>query len=138
MKGAIWTGRIISTLIILFMLFDGIAKVVRFKPYVDGTVAAGYPDHLVVPLGIIALIPTILYAIPRTSVLGAILLAAYWGGAVATHLRLGQTAWVMPVMFGVLAWFALWLREPRIRTLVPLRNPNANASPTDASAAARG
>src|SRR5581483_5496673 len=102
-----------SALIILFMLFDSIAKIVRFKPYVDGTVAAGFADSLVVTLGFVALIPTILYAIPRTSVLGAILLAAYFGGAVATHVRLGQSMWPFPVVFGVLTWFALWLRDPR-------------------------
>ena len=67
MKAAIWTGRVISTLIVLFMLFDSIAKIVRLKPYVVGTVAAGYPDHLVAILGFVGLIPTILYAIPRTS-----------------------------------------------------------------------
>ena len=114
---ALWTGRIISTLIILFMLFDAIAKIVRFKPYVDGTVAAGFADHLVVILGFVALVPTILYAIPRTSFIGAILLAAYFGGAVATHVRLGQPFW-FPIAFGVLTWFALYLRDARVRALV--------------------
>ena len=133
MKAAIWTGRVISALIILFMLFDSIAKIVRFKPYVVGTVAAGYPDHLVAILGFVGLIPTVLYAIPRTSVLGAILLAAYWGGAVATHVRLEQAAWPFPVVFGVLAWFALWLREPRLRALVPLRSQAPGTAPPSLS-----
>ena len=119
-KGALWTGRIISTLIILFMLFDGGAKVVRFAPYVDATVKAGYADNLIVSLGIVTLVCTILYAIPQTSVLGAILLAAYFGGATATHVRLGQPFW-FPIVFGILTWLALYLREPRLRKLVPLR-----------------
>ena len=119
-KGSLWTGRIISGLIILFMLFDGGAKVVRFAPYVEGTVKAGFADSFVVPLGIVELICTIIYAIPQTSILGAILLAAYFGGATATHVRLGQPFW-FPIVFGILTWLALYLREPRLRSLVPLR-----------------
>ena len=102
------------------MLFDGAAKVVRFAPYVDATVKAGYADNLIVSLGIVTLVCTILYAIPQTSVLGAILLAAYFGGATATHVRLGQPFW-FPIVFGILTWLALYLREPRLRKLVPLR-----------------
>ena len=120
MKASLWTGRIISTLIILFMLFDGGAKVVRFAPYVEGTVKAGFADSLVVPLGIVSLVCTILYAIPQTSILGGILLAAYFGGATATHVRLGQPFW-FPIVFGILTWLALYLREPRLRKLIPLR-----------------
>jgi hypothetical protein len=119
-KGALWTGRIISALIILFMLFDSGAKIVRFRPYVEGTVKAGFADSLVVPLGIVGLICTILYAIPQTSILGAILLVAYYGGATATHVRLGQPFW-FPIVFGILTWLALYLREPRLRPLIPLR-----------------
>jgi hypothetical protein len=120
-KGSLWTGRVISTFIILFMLVDGGAKVVRVTPYVEGTVKAGYADALVVPLGIIALICTIVYAIPQTAVLGAILMSAYYGGATATHVRLGQPFY-FPVVFGILVWVALYLREPRLRQLVPLRS----------------
>jgi hypothetical protein len=116
----VWTGRIISGFIILFMLFDGGAKVARFAPYVKGTVEAGFADSLVVPIGILGLFCTILYAIPQTSILGAILLTGYYGGATATHVRLGQ-AWYFPVVFGILVWLAMYLREPRLRELVPLR-----------------
>ena len=116
----VWTGRIISGFIVLFMLFDGGAKVVRFAPYVEGTVKAGYADSLVVPLGIVGLVCTILYAIPQTSILGAILLTAYYGGATATHVRLGQPFY-FPIVFGVLVWIAMFLREPRLRSLIPLR-----------------
>ena len=119
-SGSLWTGRIISALIILFMLFDSGAKIVKFAPYVEGTVKAGYAQNLVVPLGIVGLISTILYAIPQTSILGAILLTGYFGGATATHVRLGQPFY-FPIVFGVLVWLALYLREPRLRALVPLR-----------------
>jgi DoxX-like family len=119
------TGRVISTLIILFMLFDSGAKIVKFAPYVKGTTAAGYSASLVVPLGIVGLVCTIVYAIPQTSVLGAILLAGYFGGATATHVRLGQPFY-FPVVFGVLVWLALYLREPRLRALVPLRSPSGD------------
>lgn len=120
MKASLWTGRIISILIILFMLFDGGAKVVRFAPYVEGTMKAGFADNFVVPLGIVELVCSILYAIPQTSILGAILLAAYFGGATATHVRLGQPFW-FPIVFGILTWLALYLREPRLRKLIPVR-----------------
>ena len=116
----VWTGRIISGFIVLFMLVDGGAKVARFAPYVEGTVKAGYADSLVVPLGILALFCTIIYAIPQTSILGAILMTAYYGGATATHVRAGQPFY-FPVVFGILVWVAMYLREPRLRALVPLR-----------------
>jgi hypothetical protein len=120
-RGALITGRVISALIIVFMLFDGIAKVMRLAPYVKGTVEAGYSDRLVIPLGILGLVCTILYAIPKTSVLGAILLTAYFGGATATHVRAGQPFY-FPVVFGILVWLALYLREVRLRALIPLRS----------------
>lgn len=115
------TGSIISGFIGLFMLFDGGAKVAKFAPYVEGTVKAGFASSLVVPLGILALFCTILYLIPRTCILGAILLTAYFGGATATHVRLGQPFY-FPVVFGILTWFALYLRDPRVRALVPVRS----------------
>ncbi len=119
-KASLWIGRVIGVLIILFMVVDGGAKVMRLPPYVDGTVKAGFADSLVVPLGIVALICTILYAIPQTSVLGAILLTGYYGGATATHVRLGQPFY-FPVVFGILVWLALYLRDLRLRELIPLR-----------------
>lgn len=120
-KKMIWTGRIISALIILFMLVDGGAKVVKVKPYVEGTVRVGYAERLVVPLGIVALICTIIYAIPQTSVLGAILMTTYFGGATATHVRTGESFY-FPVVFGILVWVALYLRDTRLRALIPLRS----------------
>jgi hypothetical protein len=115
------TGNIIGGLIILFMLADGAAKVMKFKPYVEGTVKAGFAESLVVPLGVLALFCTIVYMIPRTSILGAILLTAYFGGATATHVHLGQPFY-FPVVFGILTWLALYLRDTRVRALIPLRS----------------
>src|SRR2546427_1851501 len=119
-KKMLWTGRIISALVILFLLIDSVGKIVKLAPYLEGTVKVGYPASLVVPLGIVLLICTVVYAIPITSVLGAILLTGYLGGATATHLRVGQPFW-FPVMMGVLLWAALFLREERLRALIPLR-----------------
>jgi len=119
-KKMLWTGRIISGLVILFMIVDSVGKVMKFAPYLEGTVRVGYPASLVVPLGIVLLICTVVYAIPITSVLGAILLTGYLGGATATHVRVGQPFW-FPVMMGVLLWAALFLREERLRALIPLR-----------------
>lgn len=118
-KKAVWVGRIITALIVLFMLVDGGGKAMKFAPYIEGTTRLGYPVGLVVPLGILALVCTIVYAIPRTSVLGAILLTAYFGGATATHVRLSQPFY-LPVAFGILVWVALYLRDARLRALIPL------------------
>jgi hypothetical protein len=89
---------------------------------VDGfTKQHGYPEWVIVPLGIVELVCTILYLIPQTSVLGAILLTGYLGGATATHVRVSEAAFVGPVLFGVLLWLGLYVREPRLRALTPWR-----------------
>ena len=119
-KKMLWTGRVISALVILFLLLDSGGKLARFTPYLEGTVKVGYPVGLVVPLGIVLLICTVVYAIPHASVLGAILLTGYLGGATATHVRVGQPFW-FPVIMGVLVWAGLFLREERLRALIPLR-----------------
>ena len=118
-RTAVISGRIIGTLIILFMIVDSIGHVMKFAPYVKGTVDVGYPASLLVPLGIVELFCTILYAIPRTTILGAILLTAYFGGATATHVRMGQPFYI-PIVFGILVWLALYLRDSRLRTFIPL------------------
>lgn len=118
----LWTGRIISTLITLFMLFDSTIKVLRLSPAVEGTVHIGYPASLVLPIGIVALISTVLYAIPRTAVLGAVLLTGYFGGATASQVRLEDHLFYLPVIFGILAWGGLFLRDRRLRALLPLRS----------------
>ncbi len=123
-KRMLWAGYIISTLPTLFLLFDGIAKL--FKPafVVEGTLKYGYAESVIIPLGIVLTLCTILYVIPRTAVLGAILLTGYLGGAVNTHVHAGE-GWfpiLFPVIFGVLLWGGLYLRDERLRALLPLRS----------------
>ncbi len=121
-KSALWSGRSISALITCFMLFDAAVKLVQASPAVEGTVRLGYPAWEIVPIGIAALISVILYTIPRTSVLGAILLTAYLGGATATQVRVQDPWLVMPVFMGVLVWAGLYLRNEDLRRLVSLGN----------------
>ena len=118
----LWIGRIASGLLILFLLFDGAMKLVKPAIVVEGTVRLGYPEYTIVPIGIVLLISTIFYAIPRTSVLGAILLTGYLGGAVATHVRVGGTAFekLFPIIMGVFVWGGLYLRNAQLRRLIPL------------------
>jgi len=121
----IWAGRILSALPLLFLLLDGVAKLVKPAPVVEGTVKLGYPETVIVPLGIVLLTCTILHVIPRTSVLGAILLTGYLGGAVATHVRVGDplfTHVLFPIYLGVLIWGGLYLRDDRLHALIPLRS----------------
>jgi len=122
-KFQIWAGRTISALVVLFFLFDGGIKVMRLAPAVEGTVRLGYPENLLVSIGIVALICVTLYAVPHTSVLGAILLTGYLGGATATQVRVGASLFsvLFPVIFGILIWAGLFLRDDRLRALVPLR-----------------
>ena len=120
-KAMLWTGRVLTGLIAAFMLLDGGMKLVKPSFVVEGTKQVGFAESTIVPLGITLLISTILYLIPRTSVLGAILLSGYLGGAVATHVRLGDGNQWFAVVFGVLAWLGLYFRDARLRALVPLR-----------------
>jgi hypothetical protein len=106
------------------MLFDGIFKLPKPAPVVDSFKKLGYDPDIAIPIGVLALLCAILYAIPRTAVLGAILLTGYLGGAVATHVRVDDplfTHILFPVYFGVLAWVGLYLRDERLRALVPVR-----------------
>jgi hypothetical protein len=117
----LWTGRVLTGLITAFMLMDGGMKLFKPAIVVEGTKQVGFAESTIVPLGITLLVSTILYAIPRTSVLGAILMTGYLGGAVATHVRLADgNAW-FAVAFGILAWLGLYLRDARLRSLTPLR-----------------
>jgi hypothetical protein len=119
-----WAGWILSGLPALFLLADSVGKLVRPAPVVEGTVQLGYPESVLIGLGIVLLVSTVLYLIPRTCVLGAILLTGYLGGAVATHVRVGHplfTHTLFPVYFGVILWAGLYLRDERLRALLPLR-----------------
>ena len=126
-KTRLWTSYLMSGLVILFMLMDSIMKFVQPPEVIEGTLALGFANHHLPVLGILGLISTLLYALPRTSVLGAILLTAYFGGAVATHLRLNNpllTHTLFTVYFGILIWGGLWLRNSKLRELMPLRQSN--------------
>ena len=123
-KKKLWAGRIISALPVLFLLMDGIMKLIKPAVVVETTVRLGYPETVILPIGLVLLACTVLYAIPRTSVLGAILLTGYLGGAVATNVRVGAplfTNVLFPVYLGVLIWLGLYLRDERLRALIPLR-----------------
>ena len=123
-KTNLWVGRIVSYLPALFLLVDGVMKLVKPAVVVDATVNLGYPESTIVPIGVVLIVCTILYLIPATSVLGAILLTGYLGGAVATHVRTGESLFsiVFPVIFGILILLGLYLRDVRLRALIPLRN----------------
>jgi hypothetical protein len=114
-----------SALPALFLVMDGIMKLMKPEFVVKATVQLGYPESVIVLLGIVVLVCVILYVIPRTTVLGAILLTGYLGGAVATHVRVGDPLFshaLFPVYFARLLWGGLYLREERLRALIPLRS----------------
>jgi hypothetical protein len=110
-RGTRWAGRIISGLPALFLLVDGAMTLVKPAPVVEATVRLGYPESTIVPIGVVLIVCTIIYLIPRTAVLGASLLTAYLGGAVATHVRAGEPVFsiVFAIVFGVLLWLGLYL-----------------------------
>lgn len=121
-KTALWAGRIASALPVLLLLFSAVMKFLRLPQVVEGIHKFGYSDHIIVTLGVIEVTCTILYLIPATAVLGAILLTGYLGGATATHVRIGDPAFVGAVLCGVLVWLGLFLRDRRVRELIPLRS----------------
>jgi DoxX-like family len=130
-KKNVWAGRIMSGLVIAFLALDVAFKFVKPAPapVVETFARLGWSLSLAPVLGIVLLICTALYAIPKTSVLGAILLTGYLGGAIATHLRVGDPLFshvLFPTYLGVLLWGGLYLREPRLRALIPLRATKTN------------
>jgi hypothetical protein len=121
-----WAGYIVTALPVLFLLLDAVGKFIKPAPVVEGTVQLGYQESIIVPLGVILLVSTVVYIIPRTAVIGAILLTGYLGGAVATHVRIANplfTHMLFPVYLGIMIWLGLYLRDNRLRELVPLRRP---------------
>lgn len=122
-KKNLWIGRIVSGLPALFLLVDGAMKLVKPAVVVEATTKLGYSESLIVPIGILLIVCTIIYLIPATSVLGAILLTGYLGGAVATHVRAAEDVFpiVFPIIFGALLWLGLYLHDTRLRALIPLR-----------------
>ena len=119
-KSALWAGRILSALPMLLLLMSGVMKLTNSTKVVEGMAALGWPPQYAVALGITELVCTILYAIPQTSVLGAILLTGYMGGAIATHARIGEQFFGQ-IGIGVVVWLGLYLRDARLRALIPLR-----------------
>jgi hypothetical protein len=122
-KGMLWTGRVMGGLVALFLLMDGVMKLVQPDIVVKTTVQLGYPESVILGLGIVLLACTVLSLIPRTSVLGAILLTGYLGGAVASHVRAQDDAFsvLFPVILGALLWGGLVLRDGQLRHLLPIR-----------------
>jgi TRAP-type C4-dicarboxylate transport system permease small subunit len=125
-NGMLWTGRVLSGLVVLFLLFDGGIKLAPLEIVTQTSGEIGLPTDASFArlLGILTLIGVVLYAIPRTSVLGAILLTGYMGGAIATHLRIGSPLFshtLFGVYLGLLIWGGLYLRDPRLRALIPFR-----------------
>ena len=124
-KKSLWAGRICSGLVVAFLLFDAGIHLMKPAPVVEAFAKLGFPLRLAVTLGIIELVCVVLYVIPRTSILGAILLTGYLGGAVATQLPTGNSLFgevLFPVYVGVIVWGGIYLRDERLRTLIPLRS----------------
>jgi uncharacterized membrane protein YphA (DoxX/SURF4 family) len=120
-KKMLWTGRIVSAVPALVLFMSAFMKFAKPPPVVEGFAHLGLPVTLAFGLGVLELACTAIYVIPRTAALGAILLTGYLGGAVVAHLRVGDP-FVGPIIFGVLVWAGLFLREPRLRALIPLRS----------------
>lgn len=128
-KNARIIGRILSIIVILFMLFDVVMKLIQPDTVVKGTLELGFEKHHIAIIGILALISTILYAIPKTSILGAILLTGFWGGVIATHIRLDNplfTHILFPVYLAIIAWGGLWLVNKQLRNLFPLTSKTSH------------
>jgi hypothetical protein len=121
-RGARWTGRVVSSLCVLFLLFDGLSKVAMERHVLQAMSQAGYQSGVARPLGIIVLTCTLLYAIPPTSILGAVLLTGWLGGAVDSMVRMAAPGhpYLFPVVVGVLVWLGLYLKDDRLRAFLPV------------------
>jgi len=123
-RRALRTGRVLSTLAVLFLLLDSVGKLMEIPPVVAGSTALGYPASTVLPIGVILLLCVATYVIPSTSVLGAVLLTGYLGGAVATHVRVENpllSHTLFPIYVALFVWGGLFLRDARLRALLPWR-----------------
>ena len=120
-KKMLWVGYILAAAPVLLLLMSGVMKVMNPPLVAEGFVRLGYPDNLALGIGIVELLCVVLYLIPQTAALGAILLTGYLGGATASHVRIGEP-FHMAVLLGVMIWGSLYLRDERIRTLIPLRS----------------
>jgi DoxX-like protein len=118
----VWVGWVITAVLSLLLLFSAVMKLVGGPEVMEGLAHLGLPERLVVPLAILEAACTVLYLIPATSVLGAVLLAGYMGGAICTHWRVGDPFYLQ-VLIAILIWVGIYLREPRLHALIPLRRP---------------
>jgi hypothetical protein len=118
-KKLIWTGWILSAIPALMLISGGCYALTKTPMVIQGMQHTGYPVSTIAPIGIIEIVCAILFLIPRTAFYGAILLTAYFGGAVATHLRIGESELVVAIVFGIIVWVALALRDPRFRAIIP-------------------
>jgi hypothetical protein len=132
-KTRLWAGRSISALVILFLLFDGITKVMLMPQVVAASEPLGYPVDLLPAIGGLLILLTVVYAIPQTAPLGAILLTGYLGGAIASKARIGQLFW-FEIMFGALVWAGILLRESRLWGLFYLRRVPRSVGPNPSPA----
>ena len=117
----VWSGRIMGGIVILFMLMDTTFKFMTTEDVIKATTDLGFQAHHLPIMGTLGLLATLLYIIPRTEIIGALLLTGYWGGAIATHVRMDNplfTHILFPVYLGVLAWGALWIKNERLRQLI--------------------
>ena len=123
-RGALWTARILTILVALFLLFDAVGHIAKPAPVVDAFARLGYPLSASLGIGIVELLCLVVYVIPRTEVLGAVLLTGVLGGAIASHVRVGSPlfeAYIFPILVGLFVWGGIWLRDVRLRALYPLR-----------------
>jgi hypothetical protein len=127
-KKVFWTSVVLSALPVLMLFFSAAMKFVKSPEVIQGVAHLGYTEKLLIPLAIIEIACAIIYIIPPTAALGAILLTGYLGGAAATHFRIGEPMY-MPIILGVMVWGGLYLRDRRVRELIPLRRPVVAAKP---------
>ncbi|HLK34210.1 MAG TPA: DoxX family protein, partial [Terriglobales bacterium] len=113
----------LTVLPVLMLLFSGTVKLLKLPSVVQGFAQYGYGEHLIPVIGILEVICPIIYLIPRTAALGAILMTGFLGGAIASNVRMGNSLFSIPLLLGVLAWGGLYLRDQRLRALIPLRTP---------------
>jgi hypothetical protein len=117
----VWIGRILSAIPVFMLLMSAAFKFLQPPQFQEGLAAMGWTAQTMFYIGIIEVACVVIYLFPRTAILGAILITGYLGGAVATHVRVGD-AFFIPVVLGIIAWLGLWLRDPRLRVLLPLRS----------------
>ena len=123
-KGQLWTGRVLSGIAVLFLLFDATIHLLKPEPVVKGFAALGYPITVAVPIAIIEFVCIIFYLVPRTSIFGAILLTGYLGGAIAAQLRVGAPLFstlLFPIYVALFVWGGLYLRDPIVRSIIPAK-----------------